>query len=68
MLGILDAPDLTWNLKALELAESSPDERAQRWRASLYNNIGWSYHDQGEYDKALSDLREGAGAARRRGQ
>jgi tetratricopeptide (TPR) repeat protein len=54
MLGILDAPDLTWNLKALELAETSPDERAQRWRASLYNNIGWSYHDEGEYDKALS--------------
>ena len=54
MLGILDAPDLTWNLKALELAENSPDERAQRWRASLYNNIGWSYHDIGEYDKALA--------------
>src|SRR4051794_1881109 len=54
MLGILDAPDLTWNLKALELAETSPDERARRWRASLYNNIGWSYHDLGEYDKALA--------------
>jgi tetratricopeptide (TPR) repeat protein len=53
MLGILDAPDLTWNLKALDLAETSPDERARRWRASLYNNIGWSYHDNGEYDKAL---------------
>ncbi|MBI1258894.1 MAG: tetratricopeptide repeat protein [Chloroflexi bacterium] len=53
MLGILDAPDLTWNLKALDLAESSPDPRAQRWRASLYNNIGWSYHDNGDYDKAL---------------
>ena len=54
MLGIVDAPDLTWNLKALELAENSPDERARRWRASLYNNIGWSYHDMSEYDKALS--------------
>jgi len=54
MLGILDAPDLTWNLKALDLAETSPDERARRWRASLYNNIGWSYHDLGEYDRALA--------------
>jgi tetratricopeptide (TPR) repeat protein len=54
MLGILDAPDLTWNLKALEVAESSPDERARRWRASLYNNVGWSYHDRGDYEAALS--------------
>src|SRR5829696_8684107 len=49
MLGILESPELTWNLRALELAESSPDERARRWRASLYNNIGWIYHDRGEY-------------------
>lgn len=54
MLGILDAPDLTWNLKAIEVAESSADERARRWRASLYNNLGWSYHDRGNYDAALS--------------
>jgi tetratricopeptide (TPR) repeat protein len=54
MLGILDAPDLTWNLKALEVAESSSDERARRWRASLYNNIGWSYHDRGDYEAALA--------------
>jgi tetratricopeptide (TPR) repeat protein len=54
MLGILDAPDLTWNLKALEVAESSSDERARRWRASLYNNIGWSHHDRGDYAAALS--------------
>lgn len=53
MLGILEAPELTWNLRALELAESSPDERARRWRASLYNNIGWTYHDRGEYAQAL---------------
>ena len=54
MLGIVDAPELTWNLKALELAETSSDERARRWRASLYNNVGWSYHDRGEFDAALA--------------
>lgn len=70
MLGILDAPDLTWNLKALDLAETSADERARRWRASLYNNIGWSYHDPGAYDAALAAfgkalrLREEQGDAR----
>lgn len=54
MLGIVDAPDLAWNLRALDLAETSRDERARRWRASLYNNIGWSYHDRGDYDAALA--------------
>lgn len=54
MLGILEAPELTWNLRALGLAESSSDERARRWRASLYNNIGWTYHDRGEYGEALA--------------
>lgn len=54
MLGILEAPELTWNLRALELAESNSDERARRWRASLYNNIGWTYHDRGEYGEALA--------------
>ena len=54
MLGIVDAPELTWNLKALELAETSSDERARRWRASLFNNVGWSYHDRVEVDAALA--------------
>lgn len=55
MLAIAAPPDeqLDWNLKALDLAEDSDDERARRWKASLYNNIGWTYHEQGEYEKAL---------------
>ena len=24
-----------------------------RWRASLYNNLGWSQHDAGRYNEAL---------------
>lgn len=54
MLGILETPELTWNLRALQLAETSSDERARRWRASLYNNIGWTHHDRGEYEQALA--------------
>jgi tetratricopeptide (TPR) repeat protein len=55
MLGIIDPPDkqLSWNLQALTLAERSSEPRAQNWRASLYNNIGWTYHDLGDYEKAL---------------
>jgi tetratricopeptide (TPR) repeat protein len=55
MLGIA-APDsgrLDWNLKALAAADASRDPRARGWRASLLNNIGWTYHDRGDYGKAL---------------
>jgi len=55
MLGIVDAPEkrMEWNLRALEMAEQSDDERARKWRGSLYNNIGWTLHDMGQYEKAL---------------
>lgn len=55
MLAIA-APDeqLEWNLKALALVEQSTDGRVKKWAGSLYNNIGWTYHDGGEYEKALS--------------
>ena len=44
---------LEWNEKAMELAESSSNDRARKWLGALYNNIGWTYHDQEEYEKAL---------------
>lgn len=61
MLGIVEPPEqsLEWNLKALALAETTQDKQAQNWRGSLYNNIGWTYHDSGQYEKAL-DLFEKA--------
>lgn len=56
MLGIVEPPDqqLVWNLKALALAEASPDPRTQKWLGSLYNNIGWTYHDLGQDERALA--------------
>ncbi|HKW80172.1 MAG TPA: tetratricopeptide repeat protein, partial [Casimicrobiaceae bacterium] len=55
MLGIAAPPAdrLRWNLDAVAMAEKSADPRARRWLASLYNNIGWTCHDQGEYARAL---------------
>ncbi|MHC4818304.1 MAG: hypothetical protein ACYTF8_09640, partial [Planctomycetota bacterium] len=44
---------LAWNLNAMELAEKSKDKRAKLWLGTLYNNIGWDFHDQKEYGKAL---------------
>ncbi|KPV46556.1 hypothetical protein SE17_43205, partial [Kouleothrix aurantiaca] len=45
MLGIVSPPaeKLAWEQRALALAEISPQPRARKWLASLYNNMGWSY-------------------------
>lgn len=54
MLGIADSTDasLQWNVKAIEIAEASKDERAKNWLGSLYNNTGWTWFDLKEYEKA----------------
>lgn len=67
MLGIVTTGEdaLAWNLKALKLAEQSKSPRARNWLGSLYNNIGWTYHDRGQYDRAL-DLFEKALAFRQK--
>ncbi|HET9337970.1 MAG TPA: tetratricopeptide repeat protein [Casimicrobiaceae bacterium] len=55
MLGIAapSAERMSWNLKALALAEAAVDARARDWRASLYHNIGWTHFDAGDAAKAL---------------
>ena len=55
MLAIIASPDssLDLNLLAIRMAESSRQEKARNWLGSLYNNTGWSYHDKGEFEKAL---------------
>ncbi len=56
MVAIVESPDeaLRWNELALDLAESSNDPDAQRWKGSLCNNIGWTYHGNGDYQTALT--------------
>jgi tetratricopeptide (TPR) repeat protein len=56
MVAIVDQGtpgELEWGLKALQLAETSTQQSARKWRGSLYNNLGWTFHDKGEFDKAL---------------
>lgn len=59
MLGIVTAGQvsLDWNEKAIGMAAKSADKRAQGWQGSLLNNIGWTYHDSGEYEKALDKFK-----------
>jgi tetratricopeptide (TPR) repeat protein len=69
MLAIVALPDaqLAWNLKALALAEGASDERSRRWRGSLYNNIGWTYHGRSDYVTALEYLERALAVRREQG-
>ncbi len=70
MLGIVApvAEQLRWHQEALEIAEESDDERARGWLGPLYNNIGWTYHDLGEYEKALHTFQRGLAWREAKGQ
>ena len=55
MMGIVTPPaeQLKWSLRAMRASEQARDARARKWLGPLYNNIGWSYHDLGRYERAL---------------
>jgi tetratricopeptide (TPR) repeat protein len=69
MLGISTPADdrLQWNLEALAMTEKTSDPRAKRWLASLYNNIGWTYHDRGDFATALAYFEKALPAWKARG-
>ncbi len=56
MMAIIETPEksLEWNRKAVEFTIQSTQPEVQQWLGSLYNNIGWTYHELGEYQQALS--------------
>lgn len=61
MLGIAaeGAPaQLMWHQRALAAAKTSKDPYAQRWLGSLYNNLGWSLFDAGDFATALETFRQ----------
>lgn len=61
MMGIAESTpkrQIEWNLKAMEMAEKTADPKARRWLSSLYNNVGWSYHDAGKFEEALESFRK----------
>ncbi|HEY5489194.1 MAG TPA: hypothetical protein VIK00_05075, partial [Candidatus Limnocylindrales bacterium] len=56
------------NRRALDLAGSSDDPRARRWRASLLNNMGWSAFDRGELSAALGLFEDALAERQRQGR
>ncbi|MCB0725775.1 MAG: tetratricopeptide repeat protein [Ignavibacteriae bacterium] len=56
MMAIAENPEesLRWSDIAIGMIEKTSDERAKKWGGPLYNNTGWTYHDMGDYEKAMS--------------
>ncbi len=55
MQAIVAEPDeaLALNEQAIREARASEDPAARRWLGSLLNNTAWTYHDLGNFDRAL---------------
>jgi len=70
MLGIAEPPErqTEWNFKAIALAERSSQPRARNWLGALYNNLGWTLHDQGHHADALALFEKALAFRRERGQ
>lgn len=70
MLAMSEPPEkqLEWNLRALAYAEQAVNPAARGWLGSLYNNLGWTYHDTGQSEKALEMFERGLAFRRERGQ
>ena len=45
-----------WMEKGVLRAESSYDPKARGWLGALYNNLGWTQHDLGDFEGALQSF------------
>lgn len=70
MLAIVEEPEkaVEWFERGVATAEASKDESAKGWLGPLYNNLGWTYHDQGQYEKALETFQKALAYREARGQ
>jgi len=70
MLALVDAApgEATWHERALDLADTSPDPAARKWRGSLWNNIGWARFGASDVDGALVAFETALEARRGQGQ
>jgi tetratricopeptide (TPR) repeat protein len=59
---------IAWNARAIAYMESSSQDEAKRWEASLRNNQGYALHEKGDYEGALREFRLSRAAAERLGR
>jgi tetratricopeptide (TPR) repeat protein len=62
------AEQLEWDRKALALMDSSSQQAARKWEASLHNNTGYSLHLLGRHEDALKEFRHALAARERDGK
>ncbi len=70
MLAICETDEaaIRLNEEAIEMAAKSESERARQWQASLLNNLGWSYFDLGDFQRALNCFEKAVPLREQRGQ
>jgi len=69
MVAIADpAEAMKWNEKGLAVARASTDERAQNWKGSLLNNVGWTKFERGDHEAALATFQEALAFRREQGK
>lgn len=58
MLAIVASPEqaVPAHRAAIARVEASRDPRVRRWLAPLHNNLGWAYHERGDFEPALAEL------------
>lgn len=58
MLAIALPPEEqpAWMEKGVHRAELSDDPKARGWLGALYNNLGWTQHDSGDFRSALASF------------
>ncbi len=49
---------MDWILKAIQMAEQSPQTKAKQWLGSLYASLGWKLYDLHQYEQALEIFRK----------
>ena len=61
MLGIVDEPEAAteWQKLGLRMVEETSSDKARQWTGALTNNLGWTYHDKGDYEVALGYFDQG---------
>jgi tetratricopeptide (TPR) repeat protein len=70
MLAFVDtapADQLKWAQQALALSLASKQPAAQRWEASIRNNLGYALHQLDRYDEALAELQKALALRQARG-
>lgn len=63
MFAFIDAAptdQLTWGQAALAVVLASDQPAAQKWEASVRNNIGYALHQLGRYEEALAEFNQAA--------